>query len=81
MKKWGSYIGTTVYLAIDPLWCNMILRSKDCYNEVIILSLQGIIKRSLKDNTCDLMLIGFIVTDNICNKTAFSSASNINFRV
>ena len=29
----------------------MVLRSKDCHNEVIITSLQGATKRPLKDNT------------------------------
>ena len=28
----------------------MILRSKDCHNEVIITSLLGVIKRPIKDN-------------------------------
>ena len=27
-------------------------RSKDCHNEVIITSLQGVIKRPLEDNAC-----------------------------
>ena len=30
----------------------MVLRSKDYHNEVIITSLQGVIKRPLEDNTC-----------------------------
>ena len=29
-----------------------ILRSKDCHDEVFITSLQRVIKRPLKDNTC-----------------------------
>ena len=46
-------ICTTVYWTnYDSCWCNMVQRSKDCHNEVIISSLQWVIKRSLNDNTC-----------------------------
>ena len=31
----------------------MVLSSNDCHNEVIITSLQGVIKRPLDDNTCN----------------------------
>ena len=37
----GAKTGTTVYSLNDLLLCNMVLRSKDCHNEVIITSLQG----------------------------------------
>ena len=48
----------------------MILGSKDCHNEVIITSLQGVLKRPLNDNTCSTTVYGFMVPDNICNKAA-----------
>ena len=47
----------------------MILRSKDCHNEVIVTSLQEVIKWPLEDNTCSLLFIDFMVPDNLCNKT------------
>ena len=43
---------------------------KDCHNVVITSSLQGAVERPLKDNTCDPQFIGFMIPDNLCNKTA-----------
>ena len=52
----------------------MVLRSKDCHNDVIITSLQGAIKSPLKDSrgVKDVvpLSIDFMVPDNMCNKTA-----------
>ena len=48
----------------------MVLRSKDCHNEVIIASLQGVLKRTLKDILVVPLFIDFMDPDNMCNKTA-----------
>ena len=42
--------GVRVYWINDPLLCNMVQISKGCPNEVIIISLQEVIKRPLKGN-------------------------------
>ena len=39
-----------IYWINDPRWCNMVQISKGCLNEVIIKSLQEVIKRPLKGN-------------------------------
>ena len=59
----------------------MVLRSEDRHNELIIISLQGGIKRPLKDNrdVKDVvpLFIDFMVSDNLCNKKLPPSAINI----
>ena len=42
--------GVSVYWMNDPWWCNMVRISKSCLNEVIIISLQEVIKRPLMGN-------------------------------
>ena len=44
------------------------IRSRD--QRTAIMSLHGVIKRPLQDNTDGLLFIGFMVPDNLCNKTA-----------
>ena len=48
----------------------MILRSKDCPDEVIISFLKGVIKGPLKYNTFSTTVYGFMVSDNLRNKSA-----------
>ena len=47
-------------------WCDVIQRSKDCHNEGIKSSLQGVIKMIIHVIP---LFIGFMVPDNLCNKT------------
>ena len=42
----------------------MVLRSKDCHNEVIMItSLQGVIKRPLEDNSSRWATLGSVIQD------------------
>ena len=50
LKFYSSKKGVSVYWIYDPCLCNMVQISKDCLHEVIIISLQEVIKRHLKGN-------------------------------
>ena len=49
-RFYSSKKGVSVYWINDPLWCNMVQVYKGCPNEVIIVSLQDVIKRPLTGN-------------------------------
>ena len=57
----------------------MIQRSKDCHNEVIISSVQWIIKRPLKENTCIITVYSFYGYCITCIIKLPPSAINIVF--
>ena len=42
--------GVSVYWTNESRWCKIVQVSKGCLNEVIIISLQEVIKRPLKGN-------------------------------
>ena len=59
----------------------MVQRSKDCHNEVIIIALQGVIKRPLKDNTGGNTVYWFDGPCIACAIELHPSAINIDFPV